>query len=166
MDRNEQHRQYCKTHREQLRESERKYWTANRDKKREKDRRYYQRHKERIKESVRQYADAHPEKRAEALAALANYIDRIKLGYGCRNPSCKWKSDFHPACLDFHHLDPSQKKYRISGTAIRKREVLIAEIRKCTVLCAIYHRLVTFGLLDDSNFPVCEINDNGDILTK
>ena len=52
-----------------------------------------------------------------------------------------------PRCLDFHHLDPNDKTGLVGHIAwtgsIRK---LLAEIKKCRVLCANCHRKETFPL--------------------
>ncbi len=55
--------------------------------------------------------------------------------------SCEICGENHPACLDFHHIDPSLKKFSVS----RKRDrpslkQLQEEIAKCQVLCANCHR--------------------------
>lgn len=51
---------------------------------------------------------------------------------------CERCSESHPACLDFHHIDPKQKqdviKLRRSISSLKK------EIQKCIVLCANCHR--------------------------
>jgi NMD protein affecting ribosome stability and mRNA decay len=46
----------------------------------------------------------------------------------------------HPAALDFHHIDPSQKKFGISINKHNKKEVL-EEIKKCKILCSNCHRI-------------------------
>jgi hypothetical protein len=47
----------------------------------------------------------------------------------------------HPACLDFHHLDESQKGQTIARMVVRASPANIdAEIAKCVVLCANCHR--------------------------
>jgi len=48
----------------------------------------------------------------------------------------------HPAALDFHHTDPSQKEsnvHRLSANGQYKRAH--EEIKKCIVLCANCHRI-------------------------
>jgi len=56
--------------------------------------------------------------------------------------SCIKCGENHPACLDFHHRDPSNKEYTISymlaGTF--SLEKLKKEIEKCDVLCSNCHR--------------------------
>ena len=52
----------------------------------------------------------------------------------------------HPACLDFHHRDSSQKEFTISivttqGYSFKK---VLAEISKCDVLCSNCHRILHY----------------------
>lgn len=55
--------------------------------------------------------------------------------------SCENCGENHPACLEFHHLDPSQKKFSVSTRRDRPSlEKLKEEIAKCRVLCANCHR--------------------------
>jgi hypothetical protein len=55
--------------------------------------------------------------------------------------SCEICGENHPACLDFHHIDPSQKKFSVSTRRDRPSlKQLQEEIAKCQVLCANCHR--------------------------
>lgn len=45
----------------------------------------------------------------------------------------------HPAILDFHHLDPSEKEYQIARLTSKKR--ILHEVAKCVVLCSNCHRI-------------------------
>ena len=81
-------------------------------------------------------------------------LDAIKLAHGCRNPNCKWSGDYEACCLDFHHVDPASKVFNI-GSAGRSMSKVFDEICKCTVLCAMCHRMVTWSDLDASAFEVC-----------
>ena len=47
-----------------------------------------------------------------------------------------------PACLDFHHDDPNEKDLAIARAVNDgwSRERILAEVQKCTVLCANCHR--------------------------
>ena len=49
----------------------------------------------------------------------------------------------HPAALDFHHIDPSTKSFKMSNISrVEKNKALIMEeISKCKVLCANCHRV-------------------------
>lgn len=55
---------------------------------------------------------------------------------------CTQCGENHPACLDFHHIDPSNKNYTVSEmmTAKFSWETIQKEIDKCIVLCANCHR--------------------------
>jgi hypothetical protein len=55
--------------------------------------------------------------------------------------ACMDCGEFHPACLQFHHRDPSQKSFEVakarrSGKTLK---ALLPEIAKCDVLCANCH---------------------------
>ncbi len=55
--------------------------------------------------------------------------------------SCERCGESHPACLDFHHVDPGEKKFSVSNHHERPSlEALKAEIAKCCVLCSNCHR--------------------------
>ena len=51
------------------------------------------------------------------------------------------------AALEFHHKDPSQKKFRLSGNSVMrsKFEILVEEAKKCVLLCANCHREIHFN---------------------
>ena len=55
---------------------------------------------------------------------------------------CDSCEENHPACLDFHHRDPTEKDENISHAVhigwSKKR--ILAEIAKCDVLCSNCHR--------------------------
>jgi DNA-binding transcriptional ArsR family regulator len=54
--------------------------------------------------------------------------------------------DDHPAALQFHHLDPSQKEFHLSHRGFtRCIEKARAEAAKCVLLCANCHALVEVG---------------------
>lgn len=48
----------------------------------------------------------------------------------------------HPACLEFHHREPREKKYEISNLVSHGAPIqsILIEIAKCDVLCANCHR--------------------------
>ena len=55
--------------------------------------------------------------------------------------SCETCGENHPACLDFHHIDPSLKEDSINRIKQRySLEYLKKEIEKCKVLCSNCHR--------------------------
>ena len=57
---------------------------------------------------------------------------------------CSHCGFFHPACMDFHHLDPSEKDKGVSefvrgGYALQR---IVEEIEKCICLCSNCHRIL------------------------
>lgn len=60
--------------------------------------------------------------------------------------SCTSCPESHPACLDFHHLDPSTKDFSI-GVSARGMSLtkIKEEIAKCVVLCSNCHRKIHYA---------------------
>ena len=53
---------------------------------------------------------------------------------------CSVCSESRPWCLDFHHVDPKQKKGAISNIVLNNsRKTFSEEIQKCIVLCKNCH---------------------------
>lgn len=61
-----------------------------------------------------------------------------------KSVGCVACREMDEVCLDFHHLDPATKSFTIGKEIQRLKppEVLIAEIKKCFVVCANCHRRV------------------------
>ncbi len=58
-----------------------------------------------------------------------------------RSLNCEVCGENHPACLDFHHKNPQEKKFSIGRPHSRSSiKGLKDEIAKCRVLCANCHR--------------------------
>lgn len=60
---------------------------------------------------------------------------------------CRLCGESHPACLDFHHLDPEEKEVNV-GLMLGKGwsvERMLREIKKCVVLCSNCHRKHHWG---------------------
>ena len=56
--------------------------------------------------------------------------------------SCSVCGEDHPACIDFHHRDPSEKEISIPN-AIRNgwsKDRVLKEMDKCEILCSNCHR--------------------------
>lgn len=65
-----------------------------------------------------------------------------------KKSGCCICSEMEPVCLDFHHIDPATKKFRIAAKAsIPSLEALLEEIAKCVVICANCHRRFHAGEL-------------------
>ncbi len=61
---------------------------------------------------------------------------------------CTVCGENHAPCLDFHHLDPSEKDFNISQKVKdMSLERIKLEIEKCVVLCANCHRKVHSGFI-------------------
>ncbi len=146
----EYHKQYRKTHRE--------YYHDKQDEWRQINPELYQSHV--AKWNASDGARAATQRRQQKARA---FINSIKEHYGCVNPDCKWNGSLDACCLDFHHIDPSTKTFCI-GMGTRSIKKTILEARKCVVVCAICHRLVTHGKLDPSQFGKCNIDDTGNLL--
>jgi hypothetical protein len=54
---------------------------------------------------------------------------------------CMICGENHPACLQFHHRDRSEKSFSISNIAMRptSKKRILNEIKKCDVLCVNCH---------------------------
>jgi hypothetical protein len=86
--------------------------------------------------------------RVQALAQQTSDLEKAKRG-GCEHPGCMIKYDPDDRAVqsihEWDHIDPSQK---IAGVATmmsaqRSAEEILAEIRKCRLLCRAHHRLKT-----------------------
>lgn len=54
---------------------------------------------------------------------------------------CEECGENHPACLDFHHIDPSQKSFSLGRiNKFLSKQLIKDEIAKCRVLCSNCHR--------------------------
>ena len=94
---------------------------------------------------------------------LHAYYTELKQFYKCMNPTCPYHVDpLDECCLDFHHL--KDKKFGLAQAGQRKKEDIIAEVKKCTMLCAICHRKVTHKKLEVSHFPTCETDQFNHLL--
>jgi hypothetical protein len=60
--------------------------------------------------------------------------------------SCEKCGESHPACLDFHHRDPSTKELTVARALLISKKRVLEEIEKCDVLCANCHRKVHYDL--------------------
>jgi hypothetical protein len=69
---------------------------------------------------------------------LREWFNQLKSSLKCEN--C---GQDHPAALDFHHINPSDKDNnvgKIFNSSLNKERILL-EIEKCKVLCASCHRI-------------------------
>lgn len=55
--------------------------------------------------------------------------------------SCERCGESDNACLDWHHLDPSQKEHEVAFLLCnRSKKAILEEIDKCICLCSNCHR--------------------------
>lgn len=77
------------------------------------------------------------------------FIRTVAAIYGCQ--VC---GETEPACMDFHHIDPSQKEadvnYMIKNKWSKTR--IATELVKCVPLCANCHRKHHAGKLSEQEF--------------
>ena len=144
-----------------------------------KNREYEKRYKEINKDKFKQYAkkwnDSEGRKqsvkkwgKSEKLKLWKEerqiFISNIKIKYGCMNPNCNSSKNIDSCCLDVHHINSKNKSFNLAASANYSFKKIYLELNKCTVLCAICHRLVTYSKLDVSNFKTCNIDELGNIL--
>jgi L-lactate utilization protein LutB len=78
----------------------------------------------------------------KALVARNNAISRAWWPTFKATLKCMRCGEDHPACLDFHHRDPSEKDRSLSHAIGHRwsKARMLREIEKCDVLCANCHR--------------------------
>jgi transposase-like protein len=84
--------------------------------------------------------------RSEAVARRRRKVKEILVGEaGGRCCICGY--DQHPSALEFHHLNPMEKRMPVSASGISYGlETLRAEAKKCVLLCSNCHALVENGI--------------------
>lgn len=110
---------------------------------REKARKYRQADPDRAK-AIQQRSNRNTCKRVPGLSyqEKRQKLDEIK---HCRG--CFFCQEGEPVALDFHHRNPSEKKFTISAEIAKPIELLLEEAAKCEVICANCHRKLHHGLL-------------------
>lgn len=94
-----------------------------------------------------QYSENYSEKyKARNLARRNANVERL-VAYK-NNKSCLVCGEAENCCLDFHHLDPSQKDFAIGPNLTKKWDRIEAELAKCVVLCSNCHRKVHAGVIE------------------
>lgn len=96
------------------------------------------------KHKAAEYSRAHYEKNIEEVkkrAADKKRQLRTQWSTFKSTLKCTRCGEDHPATLDFHHVDPTQKEFAISSL-VRNHQYkkALEETKKCLVLCANCHR--------------------------
>lgn len=100
----------------------------------------------------RQWDKDHPNRTAQRVTkrrkALSKWYQAFKTTLTCSH--CP---ENHPACLEFHHLNPKSKDVHLSLAVNRgwSKERIMKEIAKCIVLCSNCHRKEHSRLSIDSD---------------
>ena len=76
-----------------------------------------------------------------------NVIKKIKKITGNKCQICGYDKDFR--VLDFHHLDPSKKKFNLTirNLVNRKWSLVLEEIKKCIQVCCRCHREIEYNII-------------------
>jgi hypothetical protein len=82
------------------------------------------------------YRELERARQRKARAGLRAFVNEIKSSVGCSQ--C---TETHPACLQFHHTNPENKKFAINRGVVLKMpvEAIKEEMKKCVILCANCH---------------------------
>lgn len=90
----------------------------------------------------------------ESKKRFLDWMKNLKIGR-----SCERCGESHPATLDFHHRDATQKTFTISsgGRYRGSRKQVLAEIEKCIILCSNCHRKLHW---DEERNPTFDGRDN------
>ena len=67
---------------------------------------------------------------------------KVKEGKKCCEKDCDISD---PHLLEFNHIDPKTKKFRVSSMAKYKDERFYEEVKKCELLCIWHHRVKSFN---------------------
>lgn len=94
-------------------------------------RKHYQKNKE-------SYLQRVSSRREEAKKFLEDIKSKLK---------CEECGESHPATLDFHHRDPSQKSFSVSALPFRaaSNKTILDEVAKCITLCSNCHRILHYN---------------------
>lgn len=59
------------------------------------------------------------------------------------------------SALEFHHIDPNEKDFAVTGTNVTRRfDLMVEEVRKCILVCANCHREIHAGLYEESELDL------------
>ncbi len=74
--------------------------------------------------------------------ATADRVQRIREYLASLNLKCQECGEDHPAVIDFHHMDPTEKESSVSNLVGQGHSLdrIKKEIDKCIVLCSNCHR--------------------------
>ena len=72
--------------------------------------------------------------------------ERNELCHAMLDYECERCGYYHYNVMEYHHLDPTQKKFTIGRHILRKSmDAILIELKKCALLCANCHKIVHNG---------------------
>ncbi len=78
---------------------------------------------------------------------LSRHLKHSAIVTEMKRSGCVICGENEPICIDFHHLDPSQKDFEVSSRYGRSLDSILSELQKCVCLCSNCHRKVHAGLI-------------------
>lgn len=103
---------------------------------------YYYEHREKIRAVQRKYDKEHQKEKLvyqeKYLKIKKNIFKDIK-----NKSSCALCGEDDYRCLDFHHVNPKDKKYNPSARTVFRKD-FIDELQKCICLCCKCHRKIHY----------------------
>lgn len=94
-----------------------------------------------IKEKNKKYYEANREKKIQYQMERYNELLGVYTRWK-KTLKCSLCDETDHNCLDFHHVDPSEKEIKISTAIGRGANTVAKELSKCIVVCANCHRKV------------------------
>jgi hypothetical protein len=95
------------------------------------------------KQCQKKYHDKHYQQNKQAYIQKEKRNKRQRLDWlqeYKHKKGCEKCGENHPACLDFHHTDPTTKTGYVSRIARNSIKKALEEIKKCQLLCSNCHR--------------------------
>jgi hypothetical protein len=79
----------------------------------------------------------------KAAEQTKKFLDKIEIVKQERlKNGCSVCGMYHPAVMDFHHLDPNKKEFTIAKSRTKSESKFLEELDKCVVLCSNCHRIL------------------------
>lgn len=87
------------------------------------------------RKNLEAYRESERIRQKNGRAKLRAYIIEVK------KAGCSRCGEKHPACLQFHHTDPSNKVDRVNRLLAQTKSLakVVAEVEKCELVCANCH---------------------------
>lgn len=105
------------------------------------------------KQRRKEHPEIHNEQSKRRQKRIIQFLHSLKT-------PCIICGESEPCCIDFHHINPSDKNFTIGKKIGSSKEKLLEEISKCVCVCSNCHRKIHFGLINVENYiinksPLC-----------